>query len=68
MTAIFEKLKSARFRVPSVNECLHRSYKGMHSAYFLFVWLEGHGLYAVSGGILLGLSVADFFLHFEGDT
>lgn len=68
MNAFLNKLKSARFKIPSRNDCLHRSYKGMHSAYFFFVWMEGHGLYAVSGAILLGLSVADFFLHFEGEA
>lgn len=53
------------FRIPSRNELLARSHKGFHTAYFALVYIEGHGLYAITGGLLFLLAVLDFFLHFE---
>lgn len=57
--------RSAHFKVPAKHEVLHRSYKGAHTSYFMLVFLEGHGFYAIAGGLLCVLSIADFFLHFE---
>ena len=57
--------RSARFRIPAKHEVLHRSYKGAHTSYFMLVFIEGHGMYAMAGGLLFLLSLADFFLHFE---
>ncbi len=39
-----------------------RSYHTLHSVYFLFVWIEGHGLYAMAGGALFVLSCVSPFL------
>lgn len=59
------KLPRINLRIPTRDELLHRSYKGGHTAYFALVYLEGHGLYAVTGGALFLLAVLDWFLHFE---
>ena len=57
--------RRAHFRIPAKHEVLHRSYKGAHTSYFMLVFIEGHGMYAMAGGLLFLLSLADFFLHFE---
>lgn len=68
MTKILNKLKGATFKIPTVNGALHRSYKGMHTAYFILLAVEEHGMLAYAGGFLVIFSIADFFLHFEGEA
>lgn len=58
-------MKKVHFRIPEKHEMLHHSYKGVHTSYFALVFLEGHGFYAIAGGILFAMCIADFFLHFE---
>lgn len=65
MTKILNKLKGATFKIPTVNDCMHRSYKGMHTAYFVFLAIEEHGYLSMIGGGMVFFSIADFFLHFE---
>lgn len=54
-----------RLRVPARNELLGKAHKGIHTAYFALVYIEGHGMYAMAGGSLFVLAVLDFFLHYE---
>jgi len=62
---LLAKLRRIRFRIPAKHDLLHRSYKAGHTSYFMLVFIEGHGMYAMAGGLLFLLSLADFFLHFE---
>lgn len=39
-----------------------KSYHTIHTLYFAFVWFEGHGLYALTGGVLCIFSVIMPFL------
>lgn len=59
-------LKLPRFHIPTKIELMGHSYKVGHTSYFAFVFLEGHGYYALIGGFLFVLSVLDVFFHFEG--
>lgn len=54
-----------QWRVPTRNELLGRAHKTVHTAYFALVFVEGHGLYAMAGGSLFVLAIADFFLHYD---
>lgn len=69
MFGLIEKLfnlRLPRIRIPTSHEIMHRSYKLGHISYFGFVFLEGHGFYAMIGGGLFFLTFLDLFLHFEG--
>lgn len=61
------RIRRIRFRIPERNDVLHRAHNGIHTGYFALVFIEGHGLYAVAGGALCALSIANFFLHFTGE-
>lgn len=39
--------------VPRVRKAFHSAHGLTHLAYFGAVWLEGHGIYAATGGALL---------------
>lgn len=56
-----------KFRLPKTrNEALERGHKLVHTIYFGAVFVEGHGYYAIAGGTLCILTIANYFLHFEG--
>ena len=57
--------KLPKFRLITKAELLHSSYKLGHTSYFALVFVEGHTFYAIVGGFLFLLSVADYFIHFE---
>lgn len=59
------KITKASFRIPSRNELLAKSHKSFHTAYFAAVFVEGHGFYAATGGVLFLLAIVDFFLHYD---
>lgn len=54
-----------RIALPTRNELLAKAHKSVHTAYFALVYIEGHGMYAMAGGSLFVLAIADFFLHYE---
>lgn len=64
---MFRRIRTIHFRIPDRNDVLHRAHNGIHTSYFALVFIEGHGLYAVTGGLLCALSIANFFLHFTGE-
>ena len=64
---MLRRIRLIRFRIPHRNDLLHRAHNGIHTSYFALVFIEGHGLYAVTGGMLCLLSIANFFLHFSGE-
>lgn len=64
---MLNRITRVRFRIPDRNDLLHRAHNGIHTSYFALVFIEGHGLYAVTGGMLCALSIANFFLHFSGE-
>lgn len=64
---MFKRIRTIHFRIPDRNDLLHRAHNGIHTSYFALVFVEGHGLYAMAGGALCLLSIANFFLHFTGE-
>lgn len=62
---MWNKIKNVKFTIPTKHDLLHSSYKGGHTTYFLAVFIEGHGFYALTGGFLFALCILDFFIHFE---
>lgn len=59
------RIKAISIRMPMRNELLHKSHTGIHSVYFGLVFLEGHGLYAFTGGVLCMLTILNWFLHYD---
>lgn len=49
----------------NAHKTLHSTFHGTHALYFGAVFIEGHGVYAVAGGALLLMTVANWFIHFE---
>lgn len=49
----------------TMHQLLHEGHKGVHAIYFGAVGIEGHGYYAICGGILCILAVLNIFLKFE---
>jgi hypothetical protein len=74
MINLHQKVKPALKRVAcktkdEIKACgLHHAYTGAHVAYFTFVFLEAHGMYAWAGGALLVLFVLNMFFHFENES
>lgn len=64
---MLRRIRTIHFRIPDRNDVLNRAHNGIHTSYFALVFIEGHGLYAVTGGLLCALSIANFFLHFTGE-
>ena len=52
----------------TMKQLLAKGHRGIHSLYFLAVAIEGHGFYAMAGGVLAVLAVLNVFLHFEGEV
>lgn len=57
--------RRVNFKMPDRNRTLHHVEHGMHSVYFGAVALEGHGIYAMAGGILFLLVIANYFFHYD---
>ena len=51
----------------TMHQLLAKGHRGIHSLYFMAVAIEGHGYYAMCGGVLAVLAVLNVFLHFEGE-
>lgn len=51
----------------TMHQLLAKGHRGIHSLYFMAVAVEGHGYYAMCGGVLAILSVLNVFLHFDGE-
>lgn len=61
LAAIHAKVVSLRHHQP---HWLHDGHECAHLAYFAAVFIEGHGVYASMGGVLLILGV--FMMFFRG--
>lgn len=65
MQKIKDKFNGARLRWPDRNHVLHHTFHGMHGVYFGSVFLQGHGVYAIAGGIMVVLIGLNYVLHFD---
>lgn len=58
-------MKRVRVSKDRAFHALGGTFHGTHALYFGAVFVEGHGVYAMAGGMLLLLTVANWFFHFE---
>ena len=58
----YQDAVASRIRCPKARKLFHACHGATHLVYFAAVYVEGHGLYAATGGALLILGVVGIFM------
>lgn len=67
MKALIHNLRKKGEEMTKAKHTYHISFVTGHAAYFALVFIEGHGFYAITAGLLFGLSIIGSIFHWSGE-